>query len=90
MAKVILSAEGQTLDLPDEIAGDDTKLRQALVTYYPQLATAKIERITSEAGLQVTVSKQAGPKGARPKKPTPATFVDALIARTFSTWANLR
>jgi hypothetical protein len=78
MAKVILSAEGQTLDLPDDLASDDQKLRQALVAYYPQLATAKIERADRDGVMTVTVSKQAGPKGARRKAPTPSTFVDAL------------
>ena len=69
MAQVILSAEGKTIELPDAVAGEDGLLRQALVTYYPQLATAKIERVTVDGVMRVTVSKQAGPKGAGRKPP---------------------
>lgn len=80
MAKVILSAEGQTLDLPDNIAGDDSLLRQALVPYYPHLATAKITRVEDGGELRVTVAKQAGPKGARRRALTGSAFVDGLVA----------
>lgn len=78
-AKVILSADGQSLDLDDSIAGDDTLLRQALVAFYPQMATAKIERTTVDGQMRVTVSKQAGPKGARGRAFTGVAFIDALL-----------
>ncbi len=64
MATIKLSDNGQTFTLPDEIAGDDERLRNALKPFYPEMANAEIRRETKDDGLIVTVVKRAGPKGA--------------------------
>jgi hypothetical protein len=64
MATIKLSDNGQTLTLPDDIAGDDERLRNALKPFYPELANAEIRRETKDDTLTVTVVKRAGPKGA--------------------------
>ncbi|KAF0106077.1 MAG: hypothetical protein FD147_2589 [Chloroflexi bacterium] len=56
--------EGQTLDLEEDIAGDDGKLRSALTPYFPGAANAKFMRSEpKEDTITVTVIKQAGTKG---------------------------
>lgn len=56
--------EGQTLDLEEDIAGDDGKLRSALTPYFPGAANAKFMRSEpKEDTISVTVVKQAGTKG---------------------------
>lgn len=62
-----ISIEGQTIEMPEEIAGDDEKLKSALVPYFPGAANAKIMRTGEKDGIVVvTVIKQAGTKGALP------------------------
>jgi hypothetical protein len=56
--------EGQELTLAEEVASDDAKLRAALVTVYPSLATAEIHRTREDGVLVVTAVKRAGSKGA--------------------------
>lgn len=59
-----ISIEGQTLDMPEEIAGDDGKLKSALSPYFPGAANAKFMRSEPKDGvITVTVVKQAGTKG---------------------------
>lgn len=61
----IVSIEGQSIPMPEEVAADDNKLKAALSPYFPGAANAKIMR--SEAkddSVTVTVIKQAGTKGA--------------------------
>lgn len=55
-----IKIEGQELELPDTIAGDDKALKEALAPYYPGVANATIKR---SAGV-VEIIKQAGTKGA--------------------------
>jgi hypothetical protein len=67
MAIVKLAADGQELQLDDSIAGDDTRLKQALSPFYPEAATANIRRETNSTGqMVVSLVKQAGTKGADP------------------------
>ena len=56
--KINLS-EGQTIELPDEIAASDELIRKALAPFYPDVANAEIQR--GDKG--ITVIKRAGPKG---------------------------
>jgi hypothetical protein len=63
MAKVKI--EGNTLDLPDEVANSNKSLIDALTPYYPAAANATIKREGKGAGMVVTVTKKAGTKGAR-------------------------
>jgi hypothetical protein len=55
--------EGQTYDIPEEIAADDNKLRKLLVPFAPAVANAKIER--GEEGEPIKIVKQAGTKGCQ-------------------------
>lgn len=58
-----VTIEGQSLDLPAEIAGDDEKLRAALQPYFPGAANAKFMRSEADGVETVNVVKQAGTKG---------------------------
>lgn len=53
--------DGQSFELPDEIAGKDDMLREALRDAYPDAATATFDRKTTGV---VKVVKKAGTKGA--------------------------
>lgn len=64
MATIRLSAEGQEMDLPDELASSDDLLITALTPFYPQLAGATITRKQEGERLVVEIAKQAGHKGA--------------------------
>lgn len=55
--------EGQTYDIPEEIAIDEKKLRDLLVPFAPAIANAKISR--GEAGEPIKIIKQAGTKGSQ-------------------------
>jgi hypothetical protein len=60
-----ISIEGQEIDMPEEIAGDDAALKSALSPYFPGAANAKFMRSEPKDGvITVTVVKQAGTKGA--------------------------
>ena len=63
----IIKVEGQEINLSDEIAADDEKLKACLSPFYPQLANALISRIFSDEQMIVTVLKQAGTKGLQEK-----------------------
>ncbi len=64
MAQIILSGDGMTIDIEDEIAKSDELLKRALSPHYPDLANAFISREEKDGLLKVTVSKRAGPKGS--------------------------
>lgn len=64
MAQIILSGDGMTIDIEDEIAKSDELLKRALSPHYPDLANAFISREEKDGSLKVTVSKRAGPKGS--------------------------
>ncbi len=63
MATLQLPDNGQTLTLDDQIAQDDTLLRQALALVYPAVANAEIKREHKNGELVVSVIKRAGTKG---------------------------
>lgn len=63
MAQIILSGDGMTIEIDDEIARSDELLKRALAPHYPDLANALITREEKDGLLKVTVSKRAGPKG---------------------------
>ncbi len=63
MAKVKI--EGNTLDLPDDIAKSNKSLTDALTPFYPAAANATITREEKKGQeMIVTVTKKAGTKGA--------------------------
>lgn len=64
MAQIILSGDGMTIEIEDEIARSDDLLKRALSPHYPDLANALISREEKDGVLRVTVSKRAGPKGS--------------------------
>lgn len=65
--KYQITIEGQMIEMPEEIAGDDEKLKSALVPFFPGAANAKIMRAPEKDGvIAVTVIKQAGTKGLLP------------------------
>jgi hypothetical protein len=70
MAQIILSGDGQTIEVPDDIARSDELLKRALAPHYPDLANAKIIREEKDGLIKVTVSKQAGPKGCASNQQT--------------------
>ena len=69
--RYIVSIEGQSIELPEEVATSDDKVKQALSPYYPGAATAKITRAVKDDITTVTVIKQAGTKGC--------IFLDNLV-----------
>lgn len=60
----IISIEGQSIPMPEEIAGDDAKIKAALAPYFPGAANSKIMRGEPvNDTVTITVIKQAGTKG---------------------------
>ncbi|PYS47399.1 MAG: hypothetical protein DMF68_16070 [Acidobacteria bacterium] len=64
MAKIILTGDGQSFDVEDEIAKDDGLLRSVVKSISPAYTTPIFRRETKGDILTVHVSKQAGTKGA--------------------------
>lgn len=58
-----VSIEGQTIQLPEAIATDDAKVRQALAPYFPGAAESLITRKTEGETTTISVVKKAGSKG---------------------------
>jgi len=62
MAKIKI--EGQTIEMDDEIAGDDELLKAALAPSWPDAKTATFTRTGGkDKELVVSVTKKAGTKG---------------------------
>lgn len=61
----IVVIEGQNIPLPEEIAMDDAKVRQALAPFFPDAANAMITRTKGkdDETTLVNVVKKAGSKG---------------------------
>lgn len=59
----IISIEGQTIPVPEEIGKDDAAVKKALAPFYPQVANAMITRTTKDDTITVNVVKKAGTKG---------------------------
>jgi len=71
---ITLHIEGQSLELPENIAVNDDAVRRAIAPLFPQIASARFERVTDRDGRTVLkVTKEAGTKGL-----TPQSLVDAL------------
>ena len=67
----IVVIEGQNIPLPEEIAVDDAKVRQALAPFFPDAANAMITRTQGkdEGTMLVNVVKKAGSKGLQSNAP---------------------
>jgi hypothetical protein len=55
--------DGQTIELPDDVAKDDNLIRRALAPFYPAVANAQIRREEKDGQTQITVIKRAEPLG---------------------------
>ncbi|MGB3208438.1 MAG: hypothetical protein WBB28_25920 [Crinalium sp.] len=64
--QTIVEIEGQTIPVDEEIANDDTLLRQLFTPYYPDVANARIDRKEGEV---IKIIKVAGSKGSTNKTP---------------------
>ena len=63
--KYIVSIEGQSIPMPEEVAGDDAKIKAMLSPYFPGAANSKIMRSEAKDDtVTITVIKQAGTKGS--------------------------
>lgn len=61
---ITLHVEGQTLELPPDIAVSDDAIRRVIAPLYPQAANATIQRVTDGNGVtSIKLTKQAGTKG---------------------------
>lgn len=63
MAKIILTGDGQSFPLEDEIARDDDLLKSVVKSVSPAYTNPTFRRETKDGELIVHVSKQAGTKG---------------------------
>lgn len=62
--KYLISIEGQMIEMPEEVAGNDEQLKSALTPFFPGAANAKINRGEEKDGtVTIQVIKQAGTKG---------------------------
>lgn len=59
----ILKFEGQSLEIPDQMATNEKALLEFVATFSPQLANATISTKKEEGLLVVTLVKRAGTKG---------------------------
>ncbi|MBU6433678.1 MAG: hypothetical protein KGS09_18585 [Nitrospirae bacterium] len=70
---ITLQIEGQTLELPEDVAVSDDAIRRVIAPLFPQAANATIQRVTDGNGITtIKLTKQAGTKG------TYATILDRL------------
>ncbi|MBA5865377.1 MAG: hypothetical protein GDA67_01625 [Nitrospira sp. CR1.3] len=70
---ITLQIEGQTLELPPDVAVSDDAIRRVIAPLFPQAANATIQRATDGNGVTtIKLTKQAGTKG------TYATILDRL------------
>ena len=62
---ITLHIEGQTLELPEDVAVSDDGIRRVLAPLFPQAANATIQRVTDGNGVTtIKLTKQAGTKGS--------------------------
>ncbi|HEX8186618.1 MAG TPA: hypothetical protein VF747_17760 [Blastocatellia bacterium] len=62
MAKISMP-DGQELEYPDDIAGDDQMLKDALSPFAPDVRNAELKRTNKNGVMCVQVIKKAGTKG---------------------------
>ena len=60
----VVSIEGQTIPVPDEIGADDQAVKRALASFYPDVANAMITRVEKGGVTTINVVKKAGLKGS--------------------------
>lgn len=58
-----LFIEGQEISLAEEIAATDEILRNAIVSYFPEVGTADIKREQKNETVEIRIVKRAGTKG---------------------------
>jgi hypothetical protein len=59
----VVSVEGQTIPVPEEIGASDEAVKRALTPFYPEVANAMITRVTKDETVTINVVKKAGSKG---------------------------
>jgi hypothetical protein len=64
MSEYVVSIEGQTIPVPEEIGADDESVKRAMAPFYPEVANAMITRVEKDGTTTITVVKRAGSKGA--------------------------
>lgn len=75
----IVKIEGQTIELPENIAQDDVKIREALTPFYPEIGqNSLITRAEKAGNIEITISKRAGTKGGASQPPSNMTVVEQL------------
>jgi len=72
---ITIEIDGQSFQLPEDIAGKDELLKAALAPFVPWIANAQIERKEQDSAMVVNIVKRADWKG------NTSAVVDALIAR---------
>jgi hypothetical protein len=65
MSEYLVSIEGQSIPIPEEIGADDESVRRSLAPFYPEVANAMITRVEKDGVTTITVVKRAGSKGAQ-------------------------
>lgn len=58
-----LFLEGQEITLAEEIAATDETLRNAIVSFFPEVGTAEIKREQKNETVEIRIVKRAGTKG---------------------------
>lgn len=71
---ITIEIDGQSFQLPEDIAAKDDLLKAALAPFVPWIANARIERKEKDGAMVVNIVKRADWKG------NGSTVVDALIA----------
>jgi hypothetical protein len=82
MAKIILTGDGQSFELEDEIAKDDSLLTPVVKSMSPAYTNPIFRRETKGDVLTVHVSKQAGTKGGAIEVLSEAEESRGAVART--------
>ena len=86
MATIKFAGDGQTFELPLEVAQNDDLLKKAVTIFNPGLANASITREEKDGRLTVTLAKQAGTKGSVSSSHSSSSFhyPDALESEVVS------
>lgn len=64
LSRIVITNSGQSFELPDVIAGDDQKLKAALLSVYPDIENADIKRSVVDGKSVVSITRYPGTKGA--------------------------
>ena len=57
--------DGQSIELPNDVAKDDNLIRRALAPFYHAVTNAQIKREEKDGQTQITVIKRAEPLGKK-------------------------